>query len=88
MPGSPKRTAIPLIRRRARDRTRNPRAHPLRDREVDVGMSIAAPPPSAGAAPRFSTGCDTASSTNEFQAPQSGQRPSHFWDWEPHSVQA
>jgi hypothetical protein len=27
------------------------------------------------------------SSANEFQALQSGQRPSHFGDWLPHSVQ-
>jgi hypothetical protein len=26
------------------------------------------------------------SSANEFQALQSGQRPSHFGDWLPHSV--
>ena len=35
-------------------------------------------------------GCSTAagcSSANEFQALQSGQRPSHFGDWLPHSVQ-
>ena len=50
--------------------------------------SRAPPPPSAGAAPRLSDAGAAFSSTNEFHAPQSGQRPSHLGDCAPHSWQA
>jgi hypothetical protein len=43
----------------------------------------AALPPNTGDADDFSLTADTFSSTNEFQALQSGQRPSHFGDWDP-----
>src|SRR6476659_2127567 len=41
-------------------------------------------PPSAGAVPPFGTAGIASSSTKEFHAPQSGQRPSHLGDCEPH----
>src|SRR5215510_6160026 len=37
-------------------------------------------PPSAGTIPPFGVAGIATSSTNEFHAPQSGQRPSHFGD--------
>src|SRR5690606_22698149 len=47
--------------------------------------SVARWPPGAGAALRALTAAPapTGSSTSEFHAPQSGQRPSHFGDWKP-----
>ena len=61
------------------------RRHPLGDDGVDVldtACDVAAAERRRGPAPIAPAGA-TFSSTNEFHAPQSGQRPSHFCDCAP-----
>src|SRR5262245_5468930 len=58
------------------------------DTTVSTSAYKCAPlPPSADTAAPFDATGIAVSSTNEFHAPQSGQRPSHFGDCEPHCWQ-
>ena len=81
-PSTRSSSAMPLLKRSAADETTSDRA---------TGPEAAPPAPSRTCLPllpaRPRAGATTASSTNESQAPQSGQWPSHLLSWRPHPPQ-
>src|SRR5437588_755213 len=89
MPGSPPTSVTaPSTRPPPRTRSRFGRFVVMRgamsDSIASIGIGAPTPPSAYGCGAAFAI----SSCANEFQALQSGQRPSHFGDWLPHSVHA